>query len=403
MISTYYPHRLSPDRRLSVMFAVTSLNYGGAETLLSNLIQRIDRTRFSPELCCIKTRGLLGDLLAESIPTYAYGSRSKCDVRVLSWMSKLFHRRNVDALVTVGAGDKMFWGRLAARRVGVPVIVSALHTTGWPNCVGRLNRWLTPLNDAFVGVARSHGQFLVQGERFPAEKVHVIPNGVDTDRFAPGARNPALVHELGLPADAPVAGIVARLDKVKNHEMYLRVAAEVRRHVPQAHFLIIGDGPRRAQLESLAADLRIQDGVHFLGDRADVPALLRLMDVFLLTSHNEANPVSILESLATGVPVIATRVGSIPETVLDGQTGYLVEPGDEAQMAERISELFRSPERARQMGAAGRDHVVKHWSLKQMVSRYETLIANLYARKLKSAEPAWRQDEFTFCEMKELR
>jgi glycosyltransferase involved in cell wall biosynthesis len=285
----------------------------------------------------------------------------------------------------------MFWGRLAARRAGVPVIVSALHTTGWPDCIGRLNRWLTPLNDAFVSVARSHGQFLVQGERFPADKVHVIPNGVDTDRFAPGERRAALMNELGLPFNAPVAGIVARLDKVKNHGSFLRVAAAVRRHVPQAHFLIVGDGPQRSQLESLAADLRVQEGVHFVGNRADVPALLRLMDVFLLTSHNEANPVSILESLASGVPVIATRVGSIPETVLDGVTGYSIEPGDEAQLAERVCDLFRLPERARQMGAAGRNHVVKHWSLEQMVSRYETLIASLYSRKLKRAASVSRQ------------
>ncbi len=363
------------------MFAVTTLKYGGAETLLSNLIQRIDRTRFNPELCCIKTRGQLGDLLSDSIPTYAYGQRSRYDVRVLTWMSNLLRRRNIDALVTVGAGDKMFWGRLAARRAGVPVIVSALHTTGWPDCVGRLNRLLTPLSDAFVGVARSHGQFLVHGERFPAEKVHVIPNGVDLDRFAPAERSPSLVEELGLPADAPVAGIVARLEKVKNHEMFLRVAVEVRRHVPNAHFLVIGDGPRRPQLQSLAADLNLQDCVHFLGNRADVPALLQLMNVFLLTSHNEANPVSILESLATGVPVIATRVGAISETVLDGVNGYTIEPGDEAQMVDRITALFRSPERARRMGAAGRDHVARHWSLEQMVSSYERLISSLHGQK----------------------
>ena len=209
-------------RRLSVMFAVTSLTFGGAETLLTNLIQRMNQARFAPELCCIKRLGYLGEQLASLIPTHAYGLRSKYDLRVLPWMTDLLRRRQADVLVTVGAGDKMFWGRLAARRAQVPVIVSALHTTGWPDRVGRLNSWLTPLNDAFVGVAQSHGRHLIEGERFPAEKVHVIPNGVDVDRFAPGKASERLMNELGVSRDAKVIGIVARLDKVKNHEMLIR-------------------------------------------------------------------------------------------------------------------------------------------------------------------------------------
>lgn len=372
------------DRRLSVMFAVTSLTYGGAETLLTNLIQRLDRDRFAPELCCIKRRGRLGEQLSSVIPTHAYGLRSKFDIRVLRWLTALLRHRRVDALVTVGAGDKMFWGRLAARRADVPVIVSALHTTGWPDCVGRLNSWLTPLNDAFVGVAQSHGRFLVEREQFPAEKVHVIPNGVDVARFTPGDRCPSLLRELGLPCGGPVAGIVARLDKVKNHEMFLRVAARVRHRVADAHFLIVGDGPQRSHLETLAGEMNLDGCVRFLGERADIPELLRVMDVFALTSHIEANPVSILEAFSTRVPVIATRVGSVAETVLDGRSGYLIKPGDESSMANRIAELLNSRNRARQMGAAGREHVVRNWSLEQMVSKYEELILSLYEQKTSS-------------------
>ena len=369
------------DRRLSVMFAVTSLTYGGAETLLTNLIQRIDQSRFAPELCCIKRRGYLGEQLSEIIPTHAYGLRSKYDVRVLPWMTELLRRRRADVLVTVGAGDKMFWGRLAARRARVPVIVSALHTTGWPDRVGCLNSWLTPLNDAFVGVAQSHGRHLVDGERFPAEKVHVIPNGVDVDRFSPGNTTASLKAQLGLPADAPVAGIVARLDRVKNHEMFLRVAVDVRKTTEKAQFLIVGDGPRRSHLESMTRELNLDRCVHFVGERSDIPDLLRIMDVFVLTSHIEANPVSILEAAATGLPVIATDVGSVSESVLDGRNGFLIEPDDQAAMHRRIAELFNCPDRARQMGAAGREHVIANWSLEQMVAKYEALLSSLYDKK----------------------
>jgi glycosyltransferase involved in cell wall biosynthesis len=121
--------------------------------------------------------------------------------------------------------------------------------------------------------------------------------------------------------------------------------------------------------------------VHFLGTRNDVPELLGLLDVLLLTSHNEANPVSILEGLACGKPVVATRVGSVPESVLDEQVGYLVEPGSLDAMTRRVVELLCDPELAHALGATGRRHVVNHWSLERMVDGYEDLLTQLYLEK----------------------
>jgi glycosyltransferase involved in cell wall biosynthesis len=366
---------------LRVMFIITTLEVGGAETLLVNLVRRFDRRRVTPEICCLKAPGQLGVVMAKEVPLFDHLLSGKFDVRVFGRLKKLLRRRRIDAIVTVGAGDKMFWGRLAARMAGVPVIASALHSTGWPDVVGRLNHWLTPLTDAFIGVAPAHGQYLIEHERFPAERVHVIPNGVDTERFRPQPPNPELRRQLGLPDTAPVAGILAALRPEKNHEMFLEVAAQVRREMPAAHFLLIGDGPRRPILEQLTAQLGLTDAVHFLGTRPDVPELLSLTDVVLLTSHVEANPVSILEALAVGKPVVATRVGSIAQSVLDREMGYLVEPGDAAAMAAHVVELFRKLKLAAELGAAGRQHVVANWSLDRMVEGYEDLLCDLHRRK----------------------
>ena len=236
-------------------------------------------------------------------------------------------RRRIDAVVTVGPGDKMFWGRLAARRAGVPVVCSAIHSTGVPDRVEWPNRLLASLTDAFIAVAGPHGRYLAEHEGCPAAKVRVIPNGVDAEKFHPRWPNGTLRQSLGLPPGTPIAGIVAALRPEKNHELFLRAAALVRRQLPEARFLVIGDGPRRAALETLAAELSLGQAVQFLGTRSDVPELLSLMDVLVLTSHMEANPISILEAMAAEKPVISTRVGSVSETVLDGQTGYLVAPG----------------------------------------------------------------------------
>ena len=367
---------------LRVMFVLTSMPVGGAETLLVEMVRRLDRKRFLPELCCLKTFGPLGEVLAAEIPAFTGLWRNKYDPRILLRLWRLLADRQIDAVVTVGTGgDRMFWGRLAAWLGSLPVICSALHSTGLPNHVERLNRLLAPITDAFVAVARPHGRYLAEHEGCPAAKVEVIPNGVDVDRFAPRQADAALRDTLGLPQAAPVAGIIAALRPEKQHDLFLRAAALVHRQSPQCHYLIVGDGPLRAGLEALAGELGLTGVVHFLGTRDDVPQLLALLDVFVLTSKMEANPVSILEAMASGKPVVAPRVGSVPETVLDGRTGYLVVPDNADEVAAKILELIADPVRAVALGQAGRQEVVAHWSIERMVEGYQEMIAGIYRRK----------------------
>lgn len=383
------PSSLLPlDERgpLRVMFLINDMTIGGAEMLLDQLVRRMDRTHFDPEVCCMRDLGELGEKLRNVTPVFSHLLKHKYDLPVLARLVRLFRRRQIDVVVTVGAGDRMFWGRLAAWRAGVPVVVSALHSTGWPDRVGRLNRLLTPLTDAFIGVASAHGKYLVENERFPAERVFVVPNGVDTGRFHPRTRDFARLDQLGIPRGAKIVGLVAVLRPEKNHELFLRAAALVREQVPEAHFVLVGDGPRRSALEGLTAELSLSGAVHLLGARSDVPELLPSFDVFALTSRIEASPVSILEAQAAGVPVVATRVGSIPESVIDGETGLLVSSNDVAEVAAAITRILRSPSLARSLGAAARDFVVENRSLDAMVSGYEELITRLYEQKLTPAQ-----------------
>ena len=378
---------------LRVMFLITSMPVGGAETLLVNLIRRLDRTRFLPELCCLKQLGPLGEVLAEEVPAFDHLLAHKYDLRIWGRLAGLFRRRRIDAVVTVGAGDKMFWGRLAAWRADVPVVLSALHSTGWPDGVGRLNRRLTPITDGFIGVASEHGRYLVEIERFPAAKVHVIPNGVDVQRFQPSDAGQAIRRELGIAPGTPLAGIVAALRPEKNHELLLRAMVEVRTQVKNAELLIVGDGSERPAIESLVTQLGLQKAVHLVGTRSDIPALLAALDVFVLTSRMEANPVSILEAMATGKPVVAPRVGSIAESVVDGVTGFLTRPHDVEPVAERLVQLLGDRALAAETGAAGRQCVVEHWSLERMVEGYEQLIADVY--NVKSGVVSQRANQFS--------
>jgi glycosyltransferase involved in cell wall biosynthesis len=384
------PRELTPleDRGpLRVMFVITSMPVGGAETMLVEIIRRLDRSRFLPELCCLKYFDPLGEVLAEEIPAFTGLLSHKYDFRVLPRLVRLIKQRRIDAVVTVGTGgDKMFWGRLAARIAGVRVICSALHSTGLPDHVEFSNRLLAPITDAFIAVAEPHGEYLAKHEGCPRDKVAVIPNGVDIERFGPGWPSEQLRQELGIANGTPTAGIIAALRPEKDHELFLRAASLVHQQIPEARFLIVGDGPRRRVLEDMAKELAIEEAVLFLGTRDDVTDILRLLDVVLLTSKMEANPVSIIEAMACEKPVVATKVGSVGETVIEGTSGYLISrEADEFSMAEQFAartvELMRNTSQAEAMGRAGRENVISNWSIERTIEGYEELISGIYASK----------------------
>lgn len=366
---------------LRCQFVITSMPVGGAETLLVNMMRRMDPAALSPEVICLKEPGPLGEAIASEFPVHSQLIGGKWDLAVVPRLAKLMRSRRADAVITVGAGDKMFWGRLAAYLAGVPVIGSALHSTGWPDGVGRLNRLLTPITDAFIGVAESHGTFLHEFERFPKQKVHVIRNGVDCDRFSASEANRLEVRsELGLKADVPLVGIVAALRSEKNHTLLVRAAAKLREKHPELNWIVVGDGPERKTIESLARELLIDDRIHLLGTRHDTPRLVSALDVFTLCSLNEASPVSILEALACEVPVAATDVGSVSETVLPNETGFLFESENVSGMCDAVDRLISDSQLRAQLGAAGRERVVRTGSLESMVSGYQDLVTGLYDR-----------------------
>ena len=376
-------------RPLRVMFLLTSMPVGGAETLLVNLVRRFDPRRITPLIGCLKQKGLLGETISNDVSVFENLINHKYDVAVIGRLKNLFRDQSIDAIITVGAGDKMFWGRLAARQAKVPVILSALHSTGWPDGVGRLNRMLTGITDGFIAVAKQHAEFQTNVERFPSEKVFLIPNGIDPERFEfDPVKRTAWRKNLDISESTSVVGIVAALRAEKNHRLFLSACHRVSKQNPNVKFVIAGDGPERDELENLANELGIAELVHFLGSVDDVVGVLSMLDLFALTSDNEASPVSILEAFSCKRPVVATDVGSINETVIEGKNGFLVPIGDCQQMSERWLEILANSEQSRLMGEAGRRQVIENSSLEQMTSGYMDLVETCFAGKLPNHLPS---------------
>ncbi len=215
----------------------------------------------------------------------------------------------------------------------------------------------------------------------PARKVRLIPNGIP-DPPAPSGQGAGLRGELGLGPDVPLVGAVATYRPEKRLDLLIGAAAILAREQPALRMVIVGgpynqDTSQGDRLKALAREQGVADRVTFLGFRSDVPDLLRDLDVAVLCSDREASPLAVIEYMAAGLPVVATRVGGIPEIVADGETGLLVEPDSADALAAAIGRVAGSPEEARRMGEAGRRRQQAEFSIGAVVRRVEDLYAEL--------------------------
>jgi len=290
-----------------------------------------------------------------------------------------------DVVFLLDHHNAMLWGRVAALMAGVPGVVVASHATGLFG--GRRNfrlsdRWLFEFTDRVVALGPTHARYLVETEGVSPGKIAIIENGIPVGEFADSGGDAgidALRDELQVEPGDKVVMMVAALRPEKAHEVFLESASLLRASRNGVKFLVVGDGPRRAELEEMSTRLGLDESVRFLGVRADVARLLHLADVVTLPSHPavETLPLSVLEAMAAGVPVVATRVGSLPEIIEDGHNGVLIEPGDPASLAGAIAGIIDDPERSRAMAAAARDVVESRYSVEPMVAAYASLFQSL--------------------------
>src|SRR5262249_10910403 len=242
------------------------------------------------------------------------------------------------------------------------------------------------LVDRIVTVSDDLGRWLVDRVRIPTRKVITIRNGVDVNRFRPG--NPAAARAaLGLPTNRFVVGTVGRLDPVKGQTTLLRAFALLRSLCADqgALLLIVGDGPCRSELTALMVSAGLDGRVHFLGERHDIPEVLQAMDAFVLPSIAEGSSNTLLEAMATGLPVVATRVGGSPELVDNDVNGILVAPREPQALAEAIGS-YLSDSRLRALhGASARERAVACFGLERMTNSYLGLYRQLVSHRLRKS------------------
>ena len=293
---------------------------------------------------------------------------------------RLLRTGNFDVVCTSASIAGMV-GRVAGGWAGVPARVHVLHVYAsrpyqneWKRRFYRsIEHWLDRFTTAYVAVSDSAKRFGVDSGIMAPDKVEVIFNAVDrrsrSDR--PGLD---LRRELGLRPDSRVVGTLGRLETQKGIRYMLSAVPAVLERHPDTEFVVVGDGPLRAELESRARSLGIENVVHFAGWRDDVPDILGVMDVFCLASLWETFGLVLAEAMFASLPVVATRVDAIPEVTLDNETGLLVPPEDPAGLAAGISKLLDDPMLARTMGQAGFERASRMFSLDAMLAGYEKFL-----------------------------
>jgi glycosyltransferase involved in cell wall biosynthesis len=378
--------------KIKIAFVIGTLDLGGTEHQLVALVRGMDRFRFLPIVFCLTATGpLVAHLEKAGVETRCFGLRGlrvwRNPIRVTRCLLAFFAdlKKEQPEIIHGFLFHAYVLGAFAARIARIPVVIASRRSLGHFKA-GRphylpVERLANRMTDLIVANSEAVKQDVICREKVEPSKVTVIYNGIDPSLYDIPA-DPGLRASLQIPERARVIGAVANLIYYKGHDFFLQASQEIKRKYPEVKILLIGEGPLRPGLENLTRRLGLEEDVLFLGSRQDIPQLLALMDVAVLPSLEEGFPNAVLEAMAAAKPVVATRVGGVPEAVVHGETGLLVPPRDPEALADAILELLGDPQRAREMGRTGRARVVKEFGLDRMIREMARLYEDLIAVKL---------------------
>ncbi len=351
--------------------------FGGGQVSLLGLLERLNKKRFKPLVVCPSKGSLVDELKRTGIETEIIKMETLRELNIFSWMKtinrlvRLIRKEKID-LVHSNGSRATIYGGIAARLTRTPLI--------WHVRIADrdrlLDKLLAKLATKIVVISKA------VSKRFDwlknkGKKVVVIYNGIDLEKFNPAIDGERIREEFRLSPETPLVGIVGRLDWYKGHQYFLQAAKKVTKTIPEARFLIVGDGERRKRLENLRKELGLNKSVIFTGNRRDIPQILASLDLFVLSSVSEGFGRSAAEAMACAKPVVATRVGGLSEVVEDRVTGLLIPSAEPVALSQAIIILLRDKEKSQRMGLKGRRRVEGLFDIKGHVEKIENLYVGL--------------------------
>jgi L-malate glycosyltransferase len=380
------------NRQLRVCHVASGDLWAGAEVQVAGLLEELSTFPDIVVSALLLNKGKLRDeLIARNIPVTIWDETRLNSVQLFKTFYSHFRRQGFDVVHTHRYKENILAG-LAAAIAAVPIRVHTIHGlqekfSGWDQTkiqiYTRLNAMVVKwTGQCIIGVSEEIADKMAQ--QLPGNVVVCVHNGISVTRVRPAISAETKRRELGIPEDAIIVGAVGRLVPVKGIEYLLRAVRALRDEPGKVvvRLLLVGDGPLRRKLEALAKELCLEQQVLFLGERNDVYDLMNIFDLYALPSRHEGVPMALLEAMALGRPVVASRVGGIPEVVTDMAEGKLVPPQDVDALCNSLQELASSRALRKQFGKAARARITRSYDSKHMAFKVKELYWNLVNESL---------------------
>jgi glycosyltransferase involved in cell wall biosynthesis len=357
----------------TILFLSTSSGPGGAERVISNLAASLDPRRYRAILCLFRPGWLKERSESCGIRTFVLPTQGMTDWRWAIQFKRLLRQEQVD-VIHAHEFDANVQGACVAALSGIP-LVATVHGKNyyWERLRRRLAyRWVSR-RATMVAVSEDLKQFIVEKVGIPTSRVKVLYNGVDVLPQCTPAEVVECRKELGLPEDHQIVGVVGNLYPVKGHQYLIEAIPAVLKTCPNTSFVFAGRGQLESELKAQACRLGVDERVHFLGLRQDIPRILAMLDLFVLPSLSEGLSMAILEAMIAGKPVVATQVGGNPELVINEETGFLVPPRDSQALGDKLIVSLTNTQQSADFAERGKRRAEGLFSLRSMVSSYQSL------------------------------
>jgi glycosyltransferase involved in cell wall biosynthesis len=371
------------------MLVISNLEYGGAQRQVVELVNHLDRGQFDARICSLSPYIPLADDLREPDRVHVITKRFKFDASVVARLAALLRRTRTDVVQSY-LFDADIAAFLAGRLAGCSLIAGSERNANYVMKRRQvlMYRWTRRCVDLLIANSQAGADFNARVVGYPAARYRVVHNGVDTSRFAPADPERAR-RELGIAAGELVVGMFASFKQQKNHPLFFRAAARVLERFPNTRLLLVGDelhggmhgsDAYKREVHGLVDALGLRGRCIFAGNRDAVERLYPACDLTVMSSHFEGTANAVLESLSCGVPVVATAVSDTAAIVPNGRAGYVVPPGDERAMSDRIGDLLGDAALREAMGRAAREWILQEFSSERLAEK----TADVYRRGLQA-------------------
>lgn len=364
--------------KINIMHILHSFEAGGLEEVVINLINNLNLNLFNVCVCSLTKGGAFKNRISTKIKIFELNKKEGNDYLIPFRLMKLFKQEKIQIVHTHNWGT-LCEGAVGAKLAHIPIIIHQEHGTLISVIKNKKRRRLTIkflfnyIENQVIAVSNALKQAIIEFLNIDKSKIITIHNGIQIDKFDIIIDKTSKRKELGLTDDDIVVGTIGRLVPVKNQKVLIQAIKYLLNRLPKIKLILIGKGPLEEELKTFTQNLNLTNKVLFLGQRNDIPELLKIMDVFTLPSLHEGISITLLEAMASGLPVVATDVGGNPEVVINGKTGILIPPNDHIKLAEAINDIIQDKNKATLYACTAKMQIKNKFSLEKMVNKYENL------------------------------